>query len=132
MTGLDEYCYKKTRPIDVPNTIAFQALSEKEPSNPPNVKLNPNEDLAALQYTGGTTGTAKGAMLTHTNLLSNALSFAAWIKGTTAQETFLTALPLFHIYGMTTSMTVPISLAAKMVLMPQVRASQSLRSYPKA
>jgi long-chain acyl-CoA synthetase len=131
VTGKDEYCYKKTRAIDVPNTIDFQALLEKEPSNPPNVKLNLNEDLAALQYTGGTTGTAKGAMLTHTNLLSNALSFAAWIKGTTAQETFLTALPLFHIYGMTTSMTVPISLAARMVLMPRFEPAKALDAIQK-
>ncbi len=72
---------KKPRPPDVPNTLAFQVLLEKAPCESPNVKLHPNEDLAALQYTGGTTGTAKGAMLTHTNLVSNALAFAAWIKG---------------------------------------------------
>src|SRR5208283_6194969 len=116
VTGLDEYCYKKNRPTAIPNTFSFQVLLEKAPRDPPNLQLNLNEDLAALQYTGGTTGTAKGAMLTHINLVSNALAFAVWIRGTTAQETFLTALPLFHIYGMTTSMTVPISLAAKMVL----------------
>src|SRR5208283_1300177 len=85
-----------------------------------------------LQYTGGTTGTAKGAMLTHTNLLSNALSFAAWIKGTTAQETFLTALPLFHIYGMTTSMTVPISLAATVVLMPWFEPAKVLEAIQRS
>ena len=95
---------------------------------PPNVQLNPSEDLAALQYTGGTTGTAKGAMLTHTNMVSNTLAFAAWIRGTTAQETFLTALPLFHIYGMTTSMTVPISLAAKMVLTPKFEPAKALEA----
>jgi long-chain acyl-CoA synthetase len=128
VTGQDEYCYKKARPIDVPHTLNFQTLTEKEPSNPPNMKLNPNEDLAALQYTGGTTGTTKGAMLTHRNLLSNALSFAAMIRGTTAQETFLTALPLFHIYGMTTSMTVPISLAAKMVLLPRFEPAKALEA----
>jgi long-chain acyl-CoA synthetase len=81
-----------------------------------------------LQYTGGTTGTAKGTMLTHSNLVSNAVSFAAWIKGTIAQETFLTALPLFHIYGMTTSMTVPITLAAKMVLMPKFEPIKALET----
>ena len=86
---------------------------KKAPETHLKCQLNPNEDLAVLQYTGGTTGTAKGAMLTHTNLVSNALAFAAWIKGTAAQETFLTALPLFHIYGMTTSMTVPISFSGK-------------------
>jgi long-chain acyl-CoA synthetase len=91
----------------------------KETVKPPNVAIDPRDDLAALQYTGGTTGTAKGAMLTHLNLVSNAVAFAAWIKGIAAEETFLTALPLFHIYGMTTSMNVPVSLAAKMVLLPQ-------------
>jgi long-chain acyl-CoA synthetase len=90
------------------------------------MQFDPTEDLAALQYTGGTTGTAKGAMLTHLNLLSNALAFATWIRGKTAKETFLTALPLFHIYGMTTSMTVPISLAAKMVLMPRFEPTKAL------
>jgi long-chain acyl-CoA synthetase len=102
----------------VPNVHSFQELL-KEPAKPRSVSINPREDLAALQYTGGTTGTAKGAMLTHMNLVLNAVMFAAWIKGTVAQETFLTALPLFHIYGMTTSMNVPVSLAAKMVLLPK-------------
>jgi long-chain acyl-CoA synthetase len=106
--------------------LSFEMLLNQNPSTPPKIKINPFEDLAALQYTGGTTGTAKGAMLTHCNLLSNALAFAAWIKGEMAQETFLTALPLFHIYGMTTSMTVPISLAAKMVLLPKFEPTKAL------
>ncbi len=67
-------------------------------------------------------------MLTHLNLLSNALAFATWIRGTEAKETFLTALPLFHIYGMTTSMTVPISLAAKMVLMSKFEPAKVLET----
>jgi long-chain acyl-CoA synthetase len=92
------------------------------------VNINPEEDIAALQYTGGTTGTAKGAMLTHMNLVSNALMFATWIGGAEAKETFLTALPLFHIYGLTTSMTVPISLAATMVLMTKFDSTTILDS----
>ena len=70
-------------------------------------------------------------MLTHSNLLSNALAFATWIQGTEAKETFLTALPLFHIYGMTTSMTVPISLAAKMVLLPKFEPAKVLQAIEK-
>jgi long-chain acyl-CoA synthetase len=101
-----------------PNVYSFKELLTEKGAAPPNVHIDPEEDLAALQYTGGTTGTAKGAMLTHLNMVSNAVAFAAWIKGT-ADETFLVALPLFHIYGMTTSMNVPISLAAKMVLLPK-------------
>jgi long-chain acyl-CoA synthetase len=119
---------EKTSFPSVPNSLIFEHLVENSPRKAPKVKVNPNEDLAVLQYTGGTTGTAKGAMLTHSNLLSNALAFAAWIKGNPAQETFLTALPLFHIYGMTTSMTVPISLAAKMVLMPKFEPAKVLET----
>jgi long-chain acyl-CoA synthetase len=118
ITALGDYSCENTSP-NTPKTLHFNQLVENSSKTTPKIKINPGEDLAALQYTGGTTGTTKGAMLTHSNLVSNALAFAAWIKGTTAQETFITALPLFHIYGMTTSMTVPISLAAKMVLMPK-------------
>jgi long-chain acyl-CoA synthetase len=95
----------------------FAGFLEEASEEKGDVQVGP-EDLAALQYTGGTTGTAKGAMLTHGNLVSNALAFAAAIKAK-PNDVFLTALPLFHIYGMTTSMTTPISLAAKMVLMPK-------------
>ncbi|HJW66019.1 MAG TPA: long-chain fatty acid--CoA ligase [Candidatus Bathyarchaeia archaeon] len=113
------------------NVHSFQQLLEKSAPNPPNVKINPGEDLAALQYTGGTTGTAKGAMLTHTNLVTNTLAFAAWIRSTVTTETFLTALPLFHIYGMTTSLNVPVSLAAKMVLLPRFEAASALATIQK-
>ena len=115
----------------VQNALNFRQLLENSPKTAPKIRLDPRDDLAALQYTGGTTGTAKGAMLTHANLVSNALAFAAWIKGAKAQEMFLTALPLFHIYGMTTSMNVPISLAAKMVLMPKFEPAKALEAVQK-
>lgn len=131
VTGLDEYGSENINPSNITSELSFQELIDTAAKKPLNKQFDPNEDLAALQYTGGTTGTAKGAMLTHTNLVSNALMFAAWIKGTEAQETFLTALPLFHIYGMTTSMTVPISLAAKMVLMPRFEPAKALETIQK-
>jgi long-chain acyl-CoA synthetase len=127
ITGLAE----NTPTTKAQNALVFDQLMESSPKTPPKVKINPHEDLAALQYTGGTTGTAKGAMLTHLNLLSNALAFATWIRGTEAKETFLTALPLFHIYGMITSMTVPISLAAKMVLLPKFEPAKVLQAIEK-
>jgi len=135
VTSLEEYASKTANSLSkieqLPNVYSFQALLKEKVSKPPQVVINPTEDLAALQYTGGTTGTAKGAMLTHMNLVSNAIAFAAWIKGTPVQETFLTALPLFHIYGMTTSMNVPISLAAKMVLLPRFDPMAALESIQK-
>jgi long-chain acyl-CoA synthetase len=122
ITSLEEYSSKKpvysSKIQQAPNVHSFQELLT-ESAKPPSVSITPRDDLAALQYTGGTTGAAKAAMLTHANLVSNAVAFAAWIKGATAEETFLTALPLFHIYGMTTSLNMPISLAAKMVLLPK-------------
>jgi long-chain acyl-CoA synthetase len=118
--------FEKASASTKPNALSFWQLLKEAPETAPKVEINPHEDLAVLQYTGGTTGRAKGAMLTHRNLLSNTLAFAAWIKGKTAEETFLTALPLFHIYGMTTSLTVPISLAAKMVLMPRFEPAKAL------
>jgi long-chain acyl-CoA synthetase len=135
ITSLEEYTSKTTATPSTleqkPNVHSFQELLREKGSKPLKVGINPEEDLAALQYTGGTTGTAKGAMLTHLNLVSNALAFAAWIKGEVAEETFLTALPLFHIYGMTTSMNVPISLAVKMVLLPRFEPIKALETIQR-
>jgi long-chain acyl-CoA synthetase len=111
-TQLDSICKK--------NVLLFEKIiNTNSTSIIPQVKINPKVDLAALQYTGGTTGRAKGAMLTHMNLVSNTIMFATWIQAKETYEKFLVALPLFHIYGMTTSMNVPIYSAAKMVLTPK-------------
>src|SRR3990170_520515 len=130
ITSSEEFASKTTISLATaerePNTYSFQQLLKENEATPPDARVNPTEDMAALQYTGGTTGTAKGAMLTHMNLVSNTLAFAAWIRGAIAKETFLTALPLFHIYGMTTSMNVPISLAATMVLLPRFETTAAL------
>lgn len=134
LTGVEEYVYKTANThranCETLNVRSFQILLEETSAEPPRVHINPEEDLAALQYTGGTTGTAKGAMLTHLNLVSNAIAFATWIKGT-AEDTFLAALPLFHIYGMTTSMNAPISLAAKIVLLPRFEPAAALEAIQR-
>ncbi len=114
-----------------PKTYSFQKLLSENSGKPSKTNIDTNVDVAALQYTGGTTGTTKGAMLTHMNLVSNAVMFATWIRGAVAEETFLTALPLFHIYGMTTSMNVPIYLAAKMVLLPKFDPTTVLETIQK-
>lgn len=114
-----------------PNTYFFQELQSKCEANPPKVDINPKEDLVALQYTGGTTGISKGAMLTHMNLVSNAVACDAWLRGTKGGETFLTVLPLFHIYGMTTGMNAPIFLAGKMVMLPRFDAVSTFQAIQK-
>ncbi|MGB9740341.1 MAG: long-chain-fatty-acid--CoA ligase [Candidatus Bathyarchaeia archaeon] len=103
-----------------PNVYFFKELLSKYEAKPPVVEINPKEDLVALQYTGGTTGTSKGAMLTHMNLVSNAIMCRAWLKDAQeGNEVFLAVLPLFHIYGMTTGMNAPIYMAGKTVLLPR-------------
>ena len=59
------------------------------------------DDVAVLQYTGGTTGTPKGAMLTHRNLVANAMQTALWIPDRGVPDRVLVAVPLFHVYGLT-------------------------------
>ena len=116
-----------------PGVHFFKEVLAKYPAKPPDVKINPKEDLAALQYTGGTTGTPKGAMLTHFNLVSNAVMCAEWLQGKETEHVFLTVLPLFHIYGMTTSMNGPIYLAGTMILLPRpdlVEILKSIQKYP--
>lgn len=106
----------------------FHHLLNKYEPNPPKVAIKPEEDLVTLQYTGGTTGTAKGAMLTHMNLVSNALMCAAWLGSAEGKETFLVVLPLFHIYGLTTGMNAPIYLAGKMVMLPRFDSVSTLKA----
>ena len=113
------------------NVFFFQELLRKYGAKPPEVEIDPKEDLVALQYTGGTTGLSKGAMLTHMNLVSNAVACTEWLRGTVGSETYLTVLPLFHIYGMTTGMNSPIHQAARMVMLPRFYAKNTLEEIQK-
>lgn len=92
------------------------------------VPLSP-EDYAVLQYTGGTTGLSKGAILTHRALLANALQTQAWFPEIReGEERMLCVAPFFHAYGMTAGMNVSILLAAAMVLLPRFKAKDVLKA----
>ena len=88
--------------------------------------LDPKQDAALFQYTGGTTGTPKGAILTHHNLVVNAIQFAKWLYMRNGKEVHLSVLPFFHIYGMTTSLNSPIYTSSTMVVIPDPRDSHSI------
>lgn len=84
------------------------------------VPIEPHHDLAVLQYTGGTTGVSKGAMLTHANLTANALQCAMWFTGCQpGQERMLGVIPLFHCFAMTVVMNMSIRLGAEIILLPR-------------
>jgi len=91
-------------------------------STPLDVNIDPKEDIALLQYTGGTTGLSKAAMLTHMNIVSNALQARSWfVNGVDGEEVCMGALPFFHVYGMTIAMNVSLVLGGSIVLMPDPR-----------
>jgi long-chain acyl-CoA synthetase len=87
------------------------------PGAPAPVKVNSATEVAVLQYTGGTTGVPKAAMLTHRNLVANALQCQAWFHVAAQEhEVVLASIPYFHVYGMTVAMTYPLFLGATIVL----------------
>ncbi|HZU12395.1 MAG TPA: long-chain fatty acid--CoA ligase [Chloroflexota bacterium] len=89
-------------------------LSEPIPTGP--------DEVAVLQYTGGTTGTSKGAMLTHRNLIANALQALEWQHGVDEDidhPTVLCAAPFFHVYGLTIGMNLAVAEGATMLLVPR-------------
>ena len=92
-----------------------------------------SNDLAVLQYTGGTTGLPKGAMLTHRNLLANAMQTRHWTpQAREAAETTLCVAPFFHSYGLTVGMNLSIYAAATMVLLPRFQVKDvvdTIRRY---
>ncbi len=84
-------------------------------------------DVALLQYTGGTTGEPKGAVLTHRNLRANAAQGRAWVPGLRdGEEIVYAVLPLFHAYGLTLCLTFAVSIGATLVLFPRFDADQVL------
>jgi long-chain acyl-CoA synthetase len=85
-----------------------------------NKALSAPEDLAVILYTSGTTGYPKGAMLTHYNLISNALDSAQAIKAT-YRESLICILPLFHSFAATVCMNLPLLIGAKLVIMKTIR-----------
>lgn len=92
---------------------------------PPEIQAG---DMAFLQYTGGTTGTPKGAMLSHRNLIANLLQCEAWISGKlqVREEVLLTALPLYHIFSLTVSCFTFLALGGHCVLVTNPRDIRSL------
>jgi long-chain acyl-CoA synthetase len=89
-------------------------------------------DIAALQYTGGTTGLPKGAVLTHRNLQVNAEQMVAWHPGAEpGAERMVALLPLFHVFGMTTAMNFALCVGAEIILLPRFDLVQLLTTISR-
>jgi len=111
------------------NTITFDALTS-DGTDPAPVDIDPLSDLAVLQYTGGTTGIPKGAMLTHSNIAANTEQVRIWMGegeefGT---DSFLCVLPFFHVFAMTSILNLGVAIGAKMILLPRFELETALKN----
>ena len=115
------------------DTYYFKEVIAGSEPEVPDVDIDPENDLAALQYTGGTTGLPKGVMLTHRNLLSNAMQCSLWAKEFTepGNDVYLDVIPFFHSYGQTVGMNNAIFNAATMLLIPQFEINMMLQAIQK-
>ncbi|MCI4330435.1 MAG: long-chain fatty acid--CoA ligase [Thermoplasmata archaeon] len=106
-------------PTEVPRGPSIRRWSDAiGPRSPvPDATGDPATEVAVLQYTGGTTGRPKAAMLTHRNLLANALQCQAWFNvGEAGFPVVLCSIPFFHVYGMTVALNYPLISGATLVL----------------
>jgi len=111
--------------------LSYKELVDEGSEKNLQIKIDARTDLATLQYTGGTTGPSKGAMLTHFNLLSQVIAvdyWMEWIGGKLPgiKDRSLGAIPFSHSFGLTTAFMWPISVAGLIVLVPDPRKLESL------
>jgi len=111
-----------------PDLLSLRGLlQEYEGQAPEPFPVNPATDVALLQYTGGTTGLSKGAMLTHRNLMANVHQVREWMPGLQpGSERMLCVMPFFHVYGLTVCLHLGALLAATLILVPKFDLKQVL------
>ncbi len=108
----------------------YEALVDNDGAYAP-VEIDPDNDVALYQYTGGTTGVPKGAMLTHTNIVANASQAALWLGCEDGQERMLGVIPFFHVFAMTAVMNMAVKKAMEIVALPRFDLDQTLALIDK-
>ena len=99
---------------------------------PRKIKIDPAQDIAVLQYTGGTTGTPKGAMLTHKNLVSNTEQVSLWFNDRVdGKEKMLAVLPFFHVFAMTGQMNFSVRNGIELAMLPRFDLNETLKTIHK-
>ncbi len=125
---------KRGEVSQVPNDgrhVRFDKLVANDGALEP-VTIDPEQDVAVLQYTGGTTGEPMGAMLTHANLQANMIQTRLWATGAKpGAEKVMAVLPLFHVFGMTGVMNVSLMIGAELQLLPRFKVTEVLKAIDK-
>ncbi|NCO03567.1 MAG: long-chain fatty acid--CoA ligase [Alphaproteobacteria bacterium] len=108
----------------------YSALIDNKGDYKP-VEINAVEDVALFQYTGGTTGVPKGAMLTHANIVANAEQASTWLGCDPGQDKMLGVLPFFHVFAMTAVMNMSVKKAMEIIALPRFDLDQTLALIDK-
>ncbi len=109
---------------DGPGIFRFNTLLRTSMAQPPEIQVSP-DDVSLFQYTGGTTGVPKAAMLTHKNLVSNVRMLEAWLTDLAyGKEKTLGAIPFFHVYGMTVAMLLTLTSGSELIVTPDPRQTE--------
>jgi long-chain acyl-CoA synthetase len=115
---------KQGQMVDVPEgegVYNFRKLLDAQAAAPPRVDIA-SDDVALFQYTGGTTGVPKAAMLTHYNAVVNTIQIRQWLQNIReGKDCMLGAIPFFHVYGMTVAMSLAMYIGAQLVIVPNPR-----------
>ena len=122
ITSLAEYSPEAAPPGPLADTLRLaDLLADGAAIDLPRVTIDPDEDVAVLQYTGGTTGVPKAAMLTHRNIFANTIQTELWHHRSTerGRDRFLMVIPYFHIYGLTVGMMRGLWQGARQILIPK-------------
>ena len=117
------YIKKQVPAYSIPNSMRFSAALSAGSKHSLDIPEMGHDDIAFLQYTGGTTGVSKGAMLTHGNIVANVQQSAAWLGNNIdyGQEVIVTALPLYHIFALTANCLVFIKFGGRNLLITNPR-----------
>jgi long-chain acyl-CoA synthetase len=119
-------------PYDGNRIINFKRLTTSNRPDPIPCAAAP-DDVALLQYTGGTTGIAKGAMLTHRNIVANVVQICAWFPELNCgKERFLSVLPFFHVFGLTVGLNLAVYTGCTIIIMPRFDPDELINLIEKA
>jgi long-chain acyl-CoA synthetase len=135
ITSLPEYSAKPEAASPIPDgALSFKELIESAgDAKPPRVEIDAKEDIAILQYTGGTTGVPKGAMITHYNAFANVLQMHTWNREfyRAGEGRVLLVIPFYHIYALTCGMLLGTWQAALMILIPKYDVNMLLEAIQR-
>ena len=118
----------RNRSFNLENSLEWRDFLFERSNKSPGIDVSP-EELAAIIYTGGTTAQSKGVMLSHRNLVANALQTRHWLpEAEEGRERFLCVVPFFHSYGLTAALNVPVSVGAALILKSQFQVLDVLKA----